>query len=100
MLSGHLAGRYGPDGRLTQSIVLSAKSLLDNKNTAMKVGLTVDLAIPLGFAANRGGWIKLAEDEAVSRRAGGGHALGRHIGKKPEELFMRLKSRHGLQKLI
>ncbi|QKJ88603.1 hypothetical protein PMPD1_3689 [Paramixta manurensis] len=87
------------------SAVALAESLGADRNTAMKVGLTVDLAIPVGFAiavgavrvaAIRSGRIKLAEHEAMTVRTGGGHTLERHIGKTPEELFTRLERRPSL----
>lgn len=72
----------------------------------MKVGLTVDLAIPMGFAfavgavrvaAIRSGRIRLAEHESLSGRAPGGHTIERHIGKTPEELLARLSRRPELR---
>ncbi|PTA87237.1 hypothetical protein CWM66_27215 [Kosakonia sp. H7A] len=84
------------------SAVALAESLGADKDTAMKVGMTVDLAIPVGFAiaagavrvaAIRGGRIRLAEHESLSGRTPGGHTLERHIGKTPEELFERLERR-------
>lgn len=87
------------------SAVALAETLGADKDTAMKVGFTVDLAIPMGFAfavgaarvaAIRGGRIRLAEHESVSGRTPGGHTIERHIGKTPEELFARLDRRPGL----
>ncbi len=81
------------------SAVALAESLGADKDTAIKVGMTVDLAIPMGFAlaasavrvaAIRGGHIRLAEHESLSGRTPGGHTLERHIGKTPEELMARL----------
>lgn len=74
------------------SAVALAESLGADKKTAMHVGMTVDLAIPMGFAfavgavrvaAIRSGRISLAEHEAMAGRAPGGHTIERHIGKSP-----------------
>lgn len=87
------------------STVALAESLGADKNTAMHVGLTVDLAIPMGFAfavgavrvaAVRSGRISLAAHESLSGRAPGGHTLERHIGKTPDELLARLAKRPAL----
>ncbi|MCL2899173.1 RNase A-like domain-containing protein [Brenneria tiliae] len=87
------------------SAVALAVTLGADAKTAMNVGMTVDLAIPMGFAiavgavrvaAVRGGRIKLAEHESVAGRHPGGHTLERHIGKTPDELLARLERRPGL----
>ncbi|QTF08421.1 hypothetical protein HC231_11250 [Brenneria izadpanahii] len=87
------------------SAVALAETLGADRNTAMNVGMTVDLAIPMGFsiavgavriAAIRGGRIKLAEHESTTGRHPGGHTLERHIGKTPEELLARMERRPGL----
>ncbi|MDF7659028.1 hypothetical protein PUG81_08605 [Erwiniaceae bacterium L1_54_6] len=87
------------------SAVALAESLGADKNTAMHVGMSVDLAIPMGFAfavgavrvaAIRSGRISLAAHEALSGRAPGGHTLERHVGKSPEELLARLVRRPAL----
>lgn len=84
------------------SAVALAETLGADHKSAMYVGMTVDLAIPMGFAfavgavrvaAIRSGRIKLAEHESLSGRAPGGHTLERHIGKTPEELLDRLSRR-------
>ncbi|MFB9085952.1 RNase A-like domain-containing protein [Erwinia tracheiphila] len=71
----------------------------------MKVGLTVDVAIPMGFAfamgavrvaAIRSGRISLAANESLPGKAAGGHTIERHIGKSTEELFARLERRASL----
>lgn len=83
------------------SAVALAESLGADRNTAMKVGLTVNLAIPVGFAiaigavrvaAIRGGRIKLAEHEAMTGGAGGGHTISKHVGKTPDELIARFNA--------
>ncbi|WP_337016421.1 RNase A-like domain-containing protein [Pantoea agglomerans] len=82
------------------SAVSLAQTLGADKNTAMKVGFTVDLAIPLAFSfaigaqrviAIRSGRIKLAEHEAPPGSRAAGHTIERHVGKTPEELFERLE---------
>ncbi len=82
------------------SAVSLAQTLGADKNTAMKVGFTVDLAIPLAFSfaigaqrviAIRSGRIKLAEHESPPGTNAAGHAIERHIGKTAEELFERLE---------
>lgn len=87
------------------SAVLLAESLGADRNTALKVGMTVDLAIPLGFSAAvgavrvvavRSGRIKLAEHESATGQHPGGHTIERHIGKTPEELSARLQRRPSL----
>lgn len=76
-----------------------------DRNTAMHVGMTVDLAVPMSFAlaiggvriaAIRAGRIRLADHEAIAVKGAGGHTLERHIGKTPEELIARLERRPGL----
>nr|CBX79408.1 hypothetical protein EAIL5_0588 [Erwinia amylovora ATCC BAA-2158] len=82
------------------SAVALAESLGADKSTAMNVGMTVDLAIPMGFAsavgavrvaAIRSGRISLAKHESVTGRAPGGHTIEKHVGKTPEELRSRLE---------
>lgn len=81
------------------SAVALAQSLGADRQTAMKVGLTVDIAIPMAFAlaagaerviAVRRGRFRIAEHESLSGRAPGGHTIERHIGKSPDELRERL----------
>lgn len=87
------------------SAVALAESLGADKKTAMHVGMTVDLAISMGFAfavgavrvaAIRSGRISLAEHEALAGRTPGSHTLERHVGKSPDELLARLARRPGL----
>ncbi|QZY93666.1 RNase A-like domain-containing protein [Pantoea dispersa] len=84
------------------SAVALAESLGADHQTAMNVGLTVDIAIPMAFAfaagaerviAVRAGRVKIAEHESLSGRAPGGHTIERHIGKTPDELRERLRNR-------
>lgn len=82
-----------------------AEGLGADRQTAAHVGMTVDLAIPMGFAlavsavriaAVRNGRIKLAIHESATGKHPGGHTLERHVGKTPEELLARLGRRPGL----
>lgn len=78
-----------------------ASSLGADRKTAMKVGFTVDLAIPVAFSlaigavrviAIRSGRIKLSSYEASSGSRSGGHTIEKHAGKSADELFARLES--------
>ena len=66
------------------SVVSLAESLGSDHQTAVNVGMTLDLAIPMGFALTmgairvasiRGGRIKLAEHESLRSRSSGGHSF-------------------------
>jgi hypothetical protein len=83
------------------SAVLLAETLGADKKTAIKVGLTFDLAIPFAFSfaigaervvAIHGGRLKLSAYEAPKGSRAAGHTIEKHIGKSAEELFARLKS--------
>ena len=87
------------------SAVALAEKMGAGRNTAMHVGMTVDLAVPMSFAlaiggvriaAIRAGRIRLADNEAVAAKGAGGHTLERHVGKTPDELIARLERRPGL----
>lgn len=87
------------------SAVALAETLGADHNTAVQIGMAVDLSIPMGFAiavsavrvsAVRGGRLKLAEHESATGKHPGGHTLERHIGKTPEELSARLERRPSL----
>lgn len=82
------------------SVVSLAQTLGADKNTAVKVGFTVDLAIPLAFSfaigaqrviAIRSGRIKLTEHESPAVSNAAGHTIERHVGKTAEELYERLE---------
>lgn len=90
----------GTETDTCNSAVSLAQALGADKNTAMKVGFTVDLAVPLAFSfatgtqrviAIRSGRIKLAEHESLPGTNAAGHAIERHAGKTAEELFERLE---------
>lgn len=83
------------------SAVLLAESLGADKKTAMKVGFTVDAAIPIAFSlaigaerviAIRSGRINLSAHEAPPGSRAGGHTIDKHVGKTAEELFARLEN--------
>ncbi len=82
--------------------VALAESLGADHSTALRVGMTVDLAIPVAFAfaagavrvsAVKSGRIRLAEHEALTGQHPGGHTIERHVGKTADELFARLERR-------
>ncbi|OWS75984.1 hypothetical protein CBW22_09360 [Pantoea sp. VS1] len=86
------------------SAVKLAETLGADSQTALHVGMTVDVAIPMSFAfaagavrvaAVRSGRINLAVHEALAGSTGG-HTLERHIGKTAEELVARLERRPSL----
>ncbi|QKJ87502.1 hypothetical protein PMPD1_2560 [Paramixta manurensis] len=73
--------------------------------TAWKIGLTVDIAVPLGFAlavgaarvaAVRMGRIQLTLHESATGAKPGGHTIEKHIGKSRDELLQRLELRPDL----
>ncbi|MFE8102748.1 RNase A-like domain-containing protein [Brenneria goodwinii] len=89
-----------------QSAVALAKQFGADDNTAWKVGLTVDIAVPTGFALAigasrviyvRAGSLKLAEHEAVGVVKAGGHTIAKHVGIPERELLARLAKSPKLQ---
>ncbi|CND45574.1 RNase A-like domain-containing protein [Yersinia pseudotuberculosis] len=83
-----------------------AKKFGADEDTAFRIGLTVDIAVPLGFAAAlgairvasiRSGRISLLKHEAASGVKGGGHTIAKHVGKSPEELLQRLARSPSMQ---
>jgi len=74
---------------------IAAEKLGASQETAYKVGLTVDLSVPFGFAAMAGavriasvyaGRLNLLEHEGSAL----GHTIARHVGQTPEQLVARL----------
>ncbi|MBP2168351.1 hypothetical protein J2125_001543 [Erwinia toletana] len=74
---------------------LAAEQLGADAATAYKVGVTVDLLVPLAFASAAGaariasvysGRIRLAEHEGGAL----GHTISRHVGQTSEQLIARL----------
>ncbi|MFE8115324.1 RNase A-like domain-containing protein [Brenneria goodwinii] len=82
-----------------ESAVALAKQFGADDSTAWKIGLTVDIAVPVGFALAIGavrvasvrmGRIKLIEHESVTGLKPGGHTLEKHVGKTESDLRERL----------
>lgn len=82
-----------------QSAVALARTLGAEDDTAYNVGLTVDVAVPLVFAAAIGaarvasvrmGRVRLVEHESMTGAKPGGHTIAKHIAKTPDELAQRL----------
>lgn len=83
-----------------QSAVALAQTLGADEDTAYKVGLTVDIVVPLVFAAGigaarvasvRAGRVRLIEHESMTGAKPGGHTIARHIGLSKEDLLKRLE---------
>ncbi|QKJ86263.1 hypothetical protein PMPD1_1302 [Paramixta manurensis] len=79
-----------------------AKKLGADDDTAWKIGLTVDIAIPIALslglgavrvASVRAGRIRLIEHESVSGPKPGGHTLSQHVGLSEARLRMRMANR-------
>ncbi len=76
-----------------------AKEFGADDETAWKIGLTVDIAVPVAFglaigatriAYVRSGTLKLIEHEAVVPVKAGGHTITKHIAIPKEDLLARL----------
>ncbi|WP_312466278.1 RNase A-like domain-containing protein [Pseudescherichia sp.] len=83
-----------------RAAVEMAKQFGADDDTAWKVGLTIDVAVPIAFSLGLGaarvasvrvGKIKLIQHESVTGFKPGGHAILKHVGKTQEELAARLK---------
>lgn len=83
-----------------QIAVSAARELGADEDTALNIGMTVDIAVPLGFAAAIGavrvaaikaGRIKLIQHESVTGLKPGGHTLANHVGKTDGELLARFE---------
>ncbi len=77
-----------------------AKELGADENTALNIGITVDIAVPLGFAAAIGvasvaaiktGRIKLIQLESMTGFKPDGHTIANHVGKTDSELLARFE---------
>ncbi|GLR07977.1 RNase A-like domain-containing protein [Mixta theicola] len=86
-----------------QTAAALARQFGTSEDTAWKIGLTVEVAVPsaAGVAWGlsrvkyvRAGTLKLAEHEGI--RKIGGHTIGKHIAKTDEELLARLAQSPGL----
>lgn len=84
---------------LTQKTATAlAKIMGASDKTAQDIGLTVDIAVPIGgltagmirIASIQGGRISLAAHEAMAGSRVGGHTISRHIGISEAELRARL----------
>jgi hypothetical protein len=76
-----------------------AQTLGASPSTADNIGLTVDIAVPLGVAAwvgaarvaaVRAGRISLVQHEAAAGSRLGGHTMAKHIGRTEQQLRARL----------
>jgi len=83
-----------------------AKKFGADEKTAFNIGLAVDVAVPLGFAAAigavrvvsvRAGRIRLAEHEASLRGATGGHSIMNHVSIPKSQLAQRLENTKALR---
>lgn len=91
-------------GRDTQTLTHQgtaalAQALGADPTTADRIGLAVDIAVPVGMtawvgaariAAVRAGRINLLEHEAVAGSRLGGHTILKHVGRTEQELRARL----------
>jgi hypothetical protein len=91
-------------GRDTRSaayrlVVDMARKFGADEDTALNIGLTVDIAVPMAFGLTlsaarvayvRAGTFKLAEHEAVKGIKAGGHTVAKHIAIPDEEILSRL----------
>jgi len=101
----HSAAQQMISGRDTRSAtyqlaVNAARQLGADEDTALKIGMTVDIAVPVGFAAAigavrvaaiRAGRVRLIEHESVNGLKPGGHTLANHVGKTDSELLARFE---------
>lgn len=78
-----------------QLAVETARQFGADEKTAINIGLTVDIAVPVAFgfalgavrvASVRVGRIKLVEHESTTGYKPGGHTLSRHVGLSEEAL--------------
>ncbi|QTF06959.1 hypothetical protein HC231_02670 [Brenneria izadpanahii] len=77
-----------------------AKNFGADSNTAVNVGMTIDIAVPLGFglaigasriAYVRAGNFKLIEHEGMKGVKAGGHTIAKHVAVPEQELLARLQ---------
>ncbi|HDJ1438303.1 TPA: hypothetical protein PPN70_000708 [Serratia rubidaea] len=102
----HSAARQMISGRDTRSAtyqlaVNAARQLGADEDTALNIGFTVDIAVPVGFAAAIGatrvaaiktGRVKLSQHESLTGSKPGGHTIANHVGKTDKELLARFES--------
>ncbi len=103
--SVHSAAEQVISGRDTRSAtyqlaVSAARELGADQETALNIGMAVDIAVPLGFAAAIGavrvaavkaGRIKLIQHESLAGIKPGGHTIANHVGKTDAELLARFE---------
>lgn len=82
-----------------QLAVQTARQFGADEDTALNIGLTVDIAVPVAFGLSlgaarvayvRAGNFRLAEHEAVKGIKAGGHTVAKHVAIPEEELLARL----------
>lgn len=81
-----------------QTATALAKILGANDRTAKNIGLTVDIAVPIGaltvgmlkIASVQAGRINLVAHEAIAGSRVGGHTIARHVGRSEAQLRARL----------
>ncbi|AMO49183.1 Orf24 [Enterobacter sp. FY-07] len=82
-----------------QLAVQTARQFGADEETALNIGLTVDIAVPVAFGLSlgagrvayvRAGNFRLAEHEAVKGIKAGGHTILKHIAIPEDELLARL----------
>ncbi|MGP3593101.1 RNase A-like domain-containing protein [Vagococcus sp. WN89Y] len=87
-----------------QLAVETARQFGADEDTALNIGLTVDIAVPVAFGLSLGaarvayvrtGNFKLAEHEAIKGIKAGGHTVAKHVAIPETDLLARLaKSPH------
>ncbi|CPR14737.1 hypothetical protein JMY81_08120 [Brenneria goodwinii] len=84
-----------------ESAMALAKQFGADDSTAWKIGLTVDIAVPVAFAlaigavrvaSVRAGRVRLIEHESLTGAKPGGHTLQRHVGLSKDDLLARLEA--------
>ncbi|WP_158783805.1 RNase A-like domain-containing protein [Pantoea sp. BAV 3049] len=85
-----------------RSVAEVAKKFGADEKTAFNIGLAVDIAVPVGFAAAlgavrvasvRAGRIRLAGHESSTGMKPGGHTLSLHVGLSESQLRTRMANR-------
>ncbi|MCR1568702.1 MULTISPECIES: RNase A-like domain-containing protein [Mixta] len=103
--SVHAAAQQMISGRDTHSAtyqlaVSAARQPGADEDTALKIGMTADIAVPIGFAiaigaarvaAVKAGRVRLIEHESLIGLKPGGHTLANHVGKTDSELLARFE---------
>ena len=101
-------------GRASQTATFQATAALAkqfgaSEDTAWKIGLAVDIAVPFApamaigaarIARVRMGQIRLMEHEAIKGLPGGGHTIAKHVGKTPEEMFSRIEKQRASGRIM